>query len=284
MNRAQQNRLMQRLGRVNHAEGDGSMPVAVVQTANIPVVSQPRLVNVGQGAYNPPFQAQFQLQVLPYYFSCAAGVYTKITAAAVPASGQVALPFFLFGNIDYESGYATLQGQFPIQTWSYNPPVVYGKTVSPNAGAFGVWDATVTANLRAGDLVFPYTATIGGTQYLAIKVVRTADVPYASLLQATNSNMFGINMIRYVTNSTSSADLGQFANAILCGDETMFGKFTKDTVNPEGFKNPEQQQDNIIDIDFEFRVSKQKSLASYFNYDAGSIRWQMFVAWADKIN
>lgn len=280
-------RLAARLGRgVNHVNGGGE--VVVQEVAQVPVVRESRLVNVGQGAFNPPFQAQFQMQILPLFFTEAADVYTLVTQAnaqAWPAAVRVKLPFFLFGNIDFESGYPVLKGQFPIPAgsgWAFNPPVVMGKTVQP-AAAFGVWDATVLAQLQDGDVVFPYTVTNGGTNYMVLKVVRTADVPFASLLNATNSNMFTLNMIRYVVADNTAANLGQYANPILCGDETMFGKFTKDTVNPEGFKNPEQQQDNIIDIDFEFKVSKQKSLSSYHNFDAGSIRLQMFVAGAEKI-
>jgi hypothetical protein len=274
-------RLLQRLGYgVNNAEGDA---VVVQEVSNVPVVSQSKLVNVGQGAYNPPFKAQFQVSVIPLYFTELADVYTSIAAGALNAQLRVALPFFLFGNIDFDSGYPLLKGQFPLSGgWAYNPPVVYGKTVTP-AAAFGPWDATVTAQLRDGDLVFPYTATVGGTNYMALKIVRTADVPFATLLGATSSNLFGINMIRYVVATNGAADLAQYANPIVCGDETMFGKFEKDTVNPEAFKNPEQQQDNIIDIDFLFRVSKQKSLSSYFNYDAGAIRLQMFVSYAEKV-
>jgi hypothetical protein len=267
-------------GAVNHAQGDS---VVVQETANIPVVNESRLVNVGQGAYNPPFKAQFQLQVIPLYFTEAADVYTAIAAAALHATLKTSLPFFLFGNIDFKSGYSVLKGAFPIAVWSYATPFVYNTVPVPGTSALGPWDATVTAQLRDGDLVFPYTATVGGTNYLALKVVRTTDVPFGTLLEATNSNMFGINMIRYKVNSDAAADTAQFANTIVCGDETMFGRFTKDTVNPEAYKNPEQQQTDIVDIDFEFKVSKQKTLSSYFNYDAGTIRLQCFVAWAVKI-
>lgn len=259
----------------NNAEGDGNAAVQVVQDS--------RLVNLGQGAYNPPFNAQFQLQVLPYYFTEAAGVYTEIAAAGLHATLKNKLAFFLFGNIDFESGYPLLQGQFPVQTWNYGVPFIYGRTVTPAVNGIAI-DATVTAKLQKGDLVIPYYATAGGTKYVGILVVRSQDVPFGSLLQATQSNMFGLSTIRYVVNSAAAADLAQFNNAIICTDETMFGKIQKDSVNPNAFKNPEQMQDQIIDIDFDFRVSKQKALSSYFNYDAGAISLQMFVTWAVKID
>lgn len=268
-------RLTQRFA--NHAEG-GAVEVAEVQ-----VVKDSRLVNLGQGAYNPPFNAQFQLQVIPYYFTEAAGVYTSIAAAALNATLKNRLAFFLFGNLDFESGYPLLQSQFPLQNWNYGVPQIYGRSVTPATNGIA-WDANVTANLQKGDLVFSYYATAGGTKYVALLVVRSQDVPFGSLLQATQSNMFGLNLIRYVVNSTAAADLAQFTNAIICTDETMFGKISKDSVNPNSFKNPEQMQDQIIDIDFDFKISKQKALSSYFNYDAGALSLQMFVAWATKID
>lgn len=276
---AKQRRLLARMGgMVNHAQGDA----VVEEVANVQVIRDGSLVKVNQGAYNPSFVAQFQLQVIPYYFTVAAGVYTNIAAAALNATLKVKLPFFLFGNIDFASGYPIAKGLFPISNWAYNPRVVFGATDRPG-DIFSVWDTNVTSLLQDGDLVFVYTAVAGGTNYLALKIVRSLDVGFATLLQATNSNLFGTNMVRYSAFSQAAVDIAQFQNPFKCVDLTMFGKFTQDTVNPKSFKNPEQQQTDIIDIDFEFRVSKQKLIGSYFNFDAGTIDLNMFVAYADKI-
>lgn len=263
-------------GGINHANGDGGD--AVVTDAVVPVVTAPKLITVGQGAYNPPFKAQIQTDILKKYYSVAAGVYTEIAAAAVPAALQQSLPAFLFATADFGAGYAKLQSQFPLQAWSYGAPVVFGKDYPFSAQ--GVWDATVINNLRNGDVVLPFTATSGGTDYTALVIIRTGDVPYATLLQACNSNTFKINLLRYKVNSGQEV---QFANAILATNETMFGKFTADSINPEAYVNPEQQQDNIADIDIEFDVNKQKGLATLANYDVVTFRWNLFIASATKI-
>lgn len=279
---ARDRRLLARMGSsVNHANGNGN--AIVEEVANVQVVRDGQLVKVNQGAYTPSFQAQFQLQVIPLYFTVAAGVYTPIAAAALNATLKVKLPFFLFGNIDFASGYPIMKSLFPISNWQYQPRVVYGATDRPGDN-FSVWDANVTSLLQDGDLCLVYTATAGGTNYLALKVVRSLDVGFATLLQATNSNLFGTNLVRYSAFSQNAVDLAQFQNPFKCVDLTMFGKFEQDTVNTKAFKNPEQQQTDIIDMDFEFRVSKQKAIGSYFNYDAGTIDLNMFVAYAEKIN
>jgi hypothetical protein len=243
------------------------------------------LGSMKQGLYNPPSQATFQHQILTYYFTEAAGAYTEITAAALLAAQPTlanAAPIFLYGNIDSQAGYAQFNSQLPVSVWTVNPFVVYG--VASRPGDFnGVWDATVRAKLRNGDVVFVYTATLGGVDYTRIIVVRVPNTGYAGLLGSTNSNLFGINMIRCVAADSTAAQLAQFANPFTAGDLTMFGKFSKDTIDPEIYKNPEQQQANIIDIYYDFRVSKQKGLGLYMNYDVVSYRLNMFVQYANKI-
>jgi len=245
-----------------------------------PAVSSKELMNIGPGRYNPPFKAQIQVQLLKLYFTEAADVYTSIAPAALNAALKVDLPAFVFLNSDFAAGYAKLKAQFPVSGgWVYNAPIIYGKTPSPSA-ALGPWDATVTAQLRDGDVVLPFTAVVGGTNYLGLSIIRTNDVPYASLLDATNSNTFDINMLRYTVNEGQEA---QFANPILVCDETMFGKFTSDPINPEAFKNPEQMQDFILDIDLNTVVNKQKGFATTVDFDVLNIRWNLFIANAVKI-
>lgn len=267
----------------DHAEGDGGAGVMPVVTDS---GAAQRLVKVGPGRYNPPFKAQIQIQIKKLYFTEAAGTYTPILPAAILAAGgglPVTLPFFLFLNSDWESGYSQLQTKFPQAVWGYNAPVVYGKDQPITSGvplANGKWDANVTALLRNGDVVFPFTATVGGTRYVALVVVRAADVAYASLLGATNSNTFSINMIRY---KVVAGQETQFANTVLTANETMFGKVETDPINPESFQNPEQNQDNIIDMDVEIDVNKQKGIASATNYDVVTMTWNIFIASASKI-
>lgn len=273
--RQQELQLMSKLRRLDHADGDPSAMVAPIVTGN-------QLITMGPGKYNPPFKAQIQVNILKYYFSEAAGVYTEVAAAALAADLKVSLPFFLFANSDFASGYAKLQAQYVLTNWSYEAPVRYGKDYPATAtyGADGLWDATVRAKLRNGDVVLPFTAASGGTNYTALVVLRTADVPMSTLLDATNSNTFNINLIRYTVTAGQET---QFANAILTTDETMFGKFSSDPINPESFKNPEQQQDNIVDLDVKVDINKQKGLASQADFDVVNLRWNLFIASAQKI-
>lgn len=276
-----QQRLLSRLRNANafdHAD-DGGGDAMPVQSSKSPARIQP-------GLYNKPFKAQIQMQFLKYYFSEAAGVYTEIAAAALAAQLKVNLPNFMFLNSDFDAGYAKLQAAFPVAGgWTYNPPIVFNKNANPGstvpAGAFVSWDVTVRAKCVAGDIILPFTtAAIAGTKYVAIVIMRVSDVAYASLQGATNSNTFSINRVRYTVAVGQEA---QFANPVLTTDLTMFGRYTSDPVNPEAFVSPEQQKDNIVDIDIEYDINKQTGFATSANFDVVNYRWNFFIARATKI-
>lgn len=267
--RSQEKQLLKKIKNLDHAD-----EVVTV----MPTVTSNQLVQMGAGKYTPPFKAQIQLQVLKKYFSENAGTYTGVLPASVPAGLQQMLPVFVFGQIDFEAGYAKNVSNFPVNNWSFDRAFIYGKDYP--AVSYGALDSTVKAALKFGDLVLAYVGASGGTNYLALQIVRAADVPFASLLAATSSNTFDINMIRY---SVDSGKDTQFANALYITDETMFGRFSTDAINPESFKNPEQQQTNIVDIDAEISINKQKGISTYVNYDVENFRLNLFIASATKI-
>lgn len=251
----------------NHANGDN---VEVVTT--VPVVTDKKLSNIQPGLFTPKSKAQIQFNIVSQFYSEAADVYTIVASGAVPAGLQQALPYFLFANIDLASGYAQLRAQYPLTAWAYNAPVVVGKDY-PFA-QWGQWDATVMNNLRNGDIVFPYTAISGGTNYMALVIVRASDVPYAALVQATNSATFDVGLLRNTVNVGQEA---QFANRFLTSRGTEFGMFTTNPLNPEGYINPEQNRPNIVDIDLGFSVDRYNGLSSLRDHGVNSIRLNFFI-------
>lgn len=261
----------------NHAEGDVILPVV---SSGQPSNS---LGKVGQGMYNPKFIAQIQLRMLKLYYTEVGGVYTPILPAALGAGLNVSLPFFLFLNLDFAAGYAQLKQKFPQPLWVYNAPVVWGKDQplsSTRPLANGKWDAGVTALLRDGDVIIPFTATVGGINYVAFTIVRANDIAYASLLSATDSNTFGINLVRF---KVALGQEAQFANSVVLANETMFGKVTTDPVNPESFQSPQDQQPNILDMDVQVDINKQKGIASAANFDVVALTWNVFIDKTSKI-
>jgi hypothetical protein len=253
-------------------------------SADAPVAVSPQKTQLMATQGNPAFTAQFDIQILLRYFSVAAGAYTLLTPAAVLAASStltVPLNAFIFGNSDFSSGYAKLQSQFPVTTWTYGAPFIYGKDYPIVNGV--ALDATALAQLTKGDLVIPYYATVGGTDYQAFVIVRCTQVAYGTLLDALNSDMFTMNMIRYIMSDTSATGLAQYNNNIFVMKQSLFGKFDSDFISPNSFKLPEQMQDGVIDIPLVKGIDKQIALATAVNYNVSPVQWSLFVAMVNKL-
>lgn len=277
------NTLLRKLRRgTYHANGDDMADLVVSDIVAPAQTTDSGLVKLGPGKYNPQFKANISVDFVTLYFTESGGTYTQIAASALAATLKTSLPFFIFGNDDFESGYAQLRDANPVQIWSYNSPIIYGRDFPFDA--FGQWDSTVTALLQTGDVIIPFTATVSGTNYVALKVVRSSTVKYASLLNATQSNTFVINLIRYAVPDTTATSLAQYTNSIQLFNLSMFGAKQSDKIEPLNFRNPEQQLANITDIDTEMlNINKQKAIAVMGNYDVVSFQWSVFVQSANKI-
>jgi hypothetical protein len=259
--------------RANSFESHADAPAAVNAAAT----------QLGSAAGNPSFAAQFDVTMLVRYFTTVGGVYTSRNAAYVLANAPTLatqLVAFLFGNSDFAGGFSKLKAQFPLSGWSYGAPFVYGKDYP--VSQFGALDSTAVADLRNGDLVLTFYLD-GATDYVALVILRCTQVAYATLLDALSSDMFTINMVRYIMADTSAAGLAQYNNNINILKQSLFGKFDSDFVSPNSFKVPEQQQDGIIDIPLVKGVDKQVALASYINYDITTVQWSLFVRSVNKL-
>lgn len=234
---------------------------------------------------NPGFVAQFDLKVMPKFFTVAGGVYTNITAAALLAAQPTLatkFPAFIFGNMDKAGGFALLRQQFPVAVWSYGTPFIYG--ADSGAGtSFGDITATVTAFLSIGDLVIPFTATLGGVDYAAFVIINCVQSAYGSMVDALSSDIFRMNMIRYNVPSNGATDLAQYVENIIILKQSIFGKFDQDKISPNSFKVPEQQQDNIIDVPIKQDFNKQVALATYINYNVSYVTWNVFVSSVNRL-
>lgn len=240
------------------------------------------------GGMAPGVITKGQIQLLTeirFYTENGAGVYAQIAAAALPVAAQIQFPFFYFANSDFASGWAQLQGLNPVAPWAYGNPIVWGKQVAQSVfpGNTSQWSTVVTAGLLKGDIVQQFTVNIAAQNYLATVRTRCGDVPLATLQSAINSNVFKINLIRYNVADDTATNLAQYRNRINISSETMFGKLQLDKVNPNSSKSPNQLQRDIIDMEVDVVINKEKGLATLYNFDAGPIEWNLSIEWAQKI-
>lgn len=236
---------------------------------------QPGGFALGRGAGNPMFIANFNLSILGLFYTVVGGVYTKITPATLNAALQNSLPFFLFGLLDLASGYRKLKGQYSIDAnWTYGIPFIFGSEASTVAIPL---DATVIADLRDGDMVIPFTSALpgAGTTTLGLRVIRCKETGFGSVIEALVEDTFTLNKIRY--NIPDNAQIDQFAEDMGVFDLSLFGKFGSDSLNPNTFKDPDQQQTGIIDIPFGKKFTKNTALASYLLYTTTQIDLSMYV-------
>ena len=232
----------------------------------------------------PAFDAEFDIQILTKYFTVSAGAYTLRTAAYLLANAATlatVLTFFMFGQADFQGGYKKIKSQFPLQIWAYEAPFVYGDGYP--ATSFGILDATAIAQLSIGDMVQPATATVGGVNYVALVILRCANVAYGTLLAATSSDTFLINRIRYIQNDTTAAGLNQYSNAVYWFKQSLFGKFDQDSLTPNSQKGPMQYQAGVIDLFITKQVTKEISFGCNINYDAVNLQWSIFVKSFNKL-
>lgn len=241
-----------------------------------PVISQrPSGAKMAPVRGNPLFSAQFDVSFALRYFTVvtATGIYTQIAAAGLSAALKTQLPVFIFGNSDFASGFSNIKQAFPLNTWVYGRPGIFGKD---DFSEFA-FDAFVTANLITGDLVMPFTSDLpgAGTTTVALAIVRCSQVAYGTLLDALNSDRFVMNMIRY--NLPDTTQVAQYNNNIGIFNLSLFGKFNRDFVSPNSYKKPEQFQNGFIDVPLKLGIAKQDSLGMYVNYTTIDITWSIFV-------
>jgi hypothetical protein len=237
---------------------------------------------LGQGMDNPAFIAQFDLQMLTQYYTLNAGVYTPITPATLNAGLRSDLPFFIFGESDYQAGYKKLKGQFPINSnWVYGIPFVVGKD-TPTSLAL---TATVTGQLQTGDLVLPFTSSLpgGGTTTLALNIIRCPNVAFGSLLAATSSDTFVLDGIRYILDDPTT-NAAQYSRAINLTTMSLFGKFKVDTFTPNTYKVPDQFQNGIVDLPITKGIDKHKAISFQNLYTNVSQSMSIFVRGVTKVS
>ena len=166
--------------------------------------------------------------------------------------------------------------------WAYGAPFIY-KGPNPDAATlFSQLDATARGVLNVGDLVVPFTAVLGGVNYVALSTVNCSNVAYGTLLQSTQSDRFLMNLIRYTQNDVTATGLAQFNQKVGWYKQSLFGKFDSDTASPNSFKMPENLQNGIIDIPLVKAITKEALVGTYLLYTAVTIQWSIFVQTVKK--
>lgn len=254
--------------KVDHADGP---PANITDT------------RLGRGAGNPAFVAQFDLvaELQLYTIVTATGVYTKIAASALDADILTDIPFFFFGQADFQAAYKKGLSEFPNQNalWTTGKAGIFKK----DSGFSFDGQSVVENELTRGDGIMELTSTEpgGGTTSLAVLRIKCNQVAYGTLLDFLSSSTFVLNKIRY---KVPSGKEEQFNSDINISKQSIFGASSKDSVSPNAFLDPDQNQPNIVDIPINQLINKEVELVTYMDLSNENVTftWSIYVSNVNK--
>lgn len=255
---------------------------------------------------NPLFVSQFDINLtIKYYLMTFTRTATtdiwSITSAltapgSLPTELQTDVAAFIFGKADAVGGMKRNNQLFPVANWIYNMNKSIGNLTPVYDWSSTIYDyetvsfkspSFVDGAAVRGDIVQSYVYEVpGGTGtdfqlYLCEVRIECKQVAYGTLLDATSSDRFTINNIRYkVPDSTKTA---QFEKQLRLIRQSLFGKLSTDDISPAAYQKPEQFQVNIVDIPLIKGIDKESSIGTYLNYDVGEILLSIFVSTQKKV-
>jgi hypothetical protein len=251
---------------------------------------------INQIVGNPAFKAEITLQAFVRYYSQAV-VGTPVVAVP-PAGQQTNLPLYLFGNTDRAANYAKSRQLVPAGAgWTYGDMKVITcgsgevdfKPLPHAAAAVDYASGTIFNNLaQAGDLLFiiPMAGFVAGAAATTVSaeiLIRCPNVPYSTFLASLNSDKIELNMIRYVVPAAAVAQLGQQITFI---KQSLFGKTSTDTLDPQTFVTPGTFQPQIADIPITVPIDKNFVAATEIQYTAAvpvALTWTLTVSGINKL-
>lgn len=273
-----------------------------------PVVSSGVGVGASRVKGNPAFVSQFDINLTPKYYSLALTrtlasdswdvARTVLAPSALPADLKTDVAAFVFGKADAVGGYKRNHQLFPVSNWIYkvnklleSDTPAYSFNVNAVAGKVDIVSIESPSFLDGvagrGDILQVYYRIETGATTTAVTItlcevrIECKQVAYGTLLDATSSDRFTINNIRYkVPDSTKTA---QFEKQFRLIRQSLFGKLSTDDLSPAAYQKPEQFQVNIIDVPIIKGIDKESSIGTYLNYDVGEVLWSIFVQTQRKV-
>lgn len=245
---------------------------------------------------NPPFKAEINVNVTTKYYSQAiVGTAVDTAAAAIPVAQKTTYPAYFFGQSDKASQYRKARQLVNSAAWNVTDmSIVDGGSITGNTVIYPdpvlpatpyVIGSLVNNLLLPGDvlLVTPMVGFVAGaaaTTVVCETRIRCTNVGYGTLIDSLSSDLITLNMIRYTVDAAQTA---QLANQIEAIYQSLFGKASTDTIDPNAFITGGTYNPNISDIPVTVPIDKNLVLATLVNYDVISFSWTLTVARIDPL-
>jgi hypothetical protein len=125
-----------------------------------------------------------------------------------------------------------------------------------------------------------FVAAAAATTIIAEVHIHCNNVPYLTLVDSLGSDLITLNMIRYTVLLALVAQLGNQITLIM---QTLFGKTSTDTLDPNTYITSNTFNPNIADIPLTLPVDKNLILATVVNFDCVQFTWTLTVAKIQKL-
>lgn len=241
---------------------------------------------------NPPFKAEINVNIsVKYYSQLVPGLPVEIAPAALQAAQKTQYPVYFFGQSDKASHYRKARQLLNTASWNEDDMAVIdggniqGAVIYPDPAAGGsilpyALGSVVNNRVLPGDvlLVIPqvgFVAAAAATTQICEVLIRCTNVGYGTLIDSLSSDLITLNMIRYTVDAAQTAQLQNQIEAIY---QSLFGKASTDTIDPNAFITGGTYNPNIADIPLTIPIDKNLVLGTFANYDVVSFSWTLTVA------
>lgn len=114
-----------------------------------------------------------------------------------------------------------------------------------------------------------FTYTQGANVDVITITTGDSALAYPSFLTACLTDKFRASNIRYIVGDETAPSLAQFKNSVQFFEATTFGRVSSNKLSPSSYRNPANQQKNIIDVTGTFTFDKSKGFWVNMNATAG---------------
>lgn len=200
--------------------------------------------------------------ITKYYTDANGDIIDKNT---LPASFQIKLPFYLFGQFDRQSHFATSRKVVP----TIAPWIFYNFYVSNSYDFLLITGANgIRSRIGTSDLVFAYTDNVTNPTYFCWVVISGTTQNIASIFDDCDNSLKAQHLLLDYTGNTSN-----FVEDIFFIVQDKMSDYKTQSFTPEQFVRPQQDNPNQSLIGLTFRNSKYLSLASYIEFESDLLSW-----------
>jgi len=192
------------------------------------------------------------------------------------------LPFILFGNYDFSSGFATGFKLLPVirdaVRGNYTP--IYLCSFVQGLGSplafltFG-GGSNIQDEIQNGDVVHLFTDDFQNPNWFGWVILHSGFAPYAGIVNNLRSDVLKIKQINMLPSGPSLAVNAQYDQELTVIKLSPTGDYKKTGVTPSRFKNPNYAQNDLVAMPVNLSIDQFQEIGSYITVPIESINFSL---------